>query len=136
MVVCERCGAEGARDVTGRRPRIAWLETSYKSAPEERRPGLADRIMDLYREHERFLCEACTTCGCCYLAEAHLVECAICRAPACPDCSLPALRVDEAGRVIEGSDDGKVLCSRCNPPSGGRNAGLGLPMPVQPLVVC
>lgn len=91
--------------------------------------------MDLVREKEWFRCEACSTCGCCFLVDAHLSECAICGALACPDCSLPALRVDERGRIIENSDEGKVLCWRCNPPSGGNRAGLGLPAPVRPLAV-
>lgn len=135
MHVCDRCGAENAREVTGRQGRLVWLKESYKSASEERRPSIADRIMDLYQEQERFRCEACRMCGCCFLQDAGLVECAICQAPACMDCSLPALRVDDNGKIVEGSDDGKVLCSRCNPPSGGRNAGLGTPQPVQPLCV-
>jgi len=135
MARCERCGAEGARDVSGKKGRLAWLKDSFQSASEERRAFMAERIMDLIRERERHLCVACTTCGCCYLADAGLTDCAICKAPACPDCSLPALRVDANGRIIEGSDDGSVLCTRCNPPSGGRNAGLGLPCPVQPLAV-
>ncbi len=135
MAECERCGAEGAREVSGKPGRLAWLKDTYGAASEERRPALAERIMDLCREGERFLCEACMTCGCCYLADRFLVDCAICGSPACPDCSLPALRVDANGRIVEGSDDGSVLCARCNPPSGGRNAGLGLPCPVQPLAV-
>jgi hypothetical protein len=135
MHVCDRCGATGAREVTGRRGRIEWLKSSFQSASEERRPAIADRIMDEIQERDRFLCEPCTTCGCCYLTSEGLAECAICRAPVCADCSLPAVRVDDAGKIIEGSDDGKVLCSRCNPPSGGRNAGLQQPTPVTPLCV-
>ena len=135
MQACDRCGASECREVTGRKGRIEWLKSSYRSATEERKPSIADRLMDLYQERERFLCDGCMSCGCCYLVSDGLAECALCRAPVCADCSLPALRVDDEGKIIEGSDDGKVLCSRCNPPSGGKNAGLGRPMPVQPLVV-
>src|SRR5439155_21838132 len=120
MARCERCSADGAREVSGKQGRLAWLKESYTSASEERRMCLADRIMDLHLERERYLCDACTTCGCCYLSQSALLDCAICKAPACVDCSLPALRVDANGRIIENSDDGSVLCSRCNPPSGGR----------------
>lgn len=132
---CERCGAKEAREVSGRSARIEWLKTSYQAASDDRKPGIAERIMDGYQESDRFLCEPCTTCSVCYLVDSGLTECAICKAPACANCSLPALRVDANGRIIEGSDDGSVLCSRCNPPSGGRNAGLGMPKPVQPLRV-
>ncbi len=135
MPTCERCGAPEARDISGRARRLEWLKASFGRAPEERKRPLAERIMDLIREEERWRCPSCTTCGCCLLADRYLSECAICGAPACADCSLPALRVDEKGRIIEGSDEGKVLCWRCNPPSGGTNAGLGLPAPVQPLAV-
>lgn len=135
MATCERCGTEAAREVSGRAGRLAWLKGSYGTATEERKTHIAERIMDLVQERERHLCEACTTCGCCYLVADGLTECAICKAPACANCSLPALRVDQNGKIIEGSDDGSVLCSRCNPPSGGRNAGLGLPCPAQPLTV-
>jgi len=135
MDTCNRCGALEAREITGRKGRIDWLKSSFQSAPEERKPSIADRIMDLYQEREKHLCAGCMTCGCCYFVNDGLSDCAVCHAPVCADCSLPALRVDDAGKLIEGSDDGKVLCSRCNPPSGGRNAGLGTPQPVQPLVV-
>jgi len=135
MPKCELCGAREGRDISGKARRLEWLKGSYSSTPEERQRALAERIMDLVREKEFFRCAACTTCGCCFLADAYLAECAICGAPVCPDCSLPALRVDEQGRIIEGSDEGKVLCWRCNPPSGGTNARLGLPAPVKPLAV-
>jgi hypothetical protein len=132
---CEQCGADNARDVGGKQGRLAWLKESYRAAPEERKSALAERIMDLCQEQERYLCEACATCGCCFLTNAFLVDCAICKAPACPNCSLPALRIDQHGKIIEGSDEGSILCSRCNPPTGGHNAGLGLPCPAQPLTV-
>jgi hypothetical protein len=135
MPVCEKCGAEGARDISGKAGRLAWLQSTYNSSSEERKSVLADRIMDLHLEREKLLCEGCATCGCCYLAVDHLIDCAICGAPSCHSCSLPALRVDERGSIIPESDDGSVLCSRCNPPSGGRNAGMGLPFPAQPLCV-
>jgi hypothetical protein len=121
--------------VSGRPGRLSWLKGSYGSAPEERKAAIAERIMDLVQEQDRYLCDGCMTCGCCYLVDAGLTDCAICKAPACSNCSLPALRVDQDGKIIEGSDDGSVLCSRCNPPSGGRNAGLGAPCPAQPLTV-
>jgi hypothetical protein len=136
MPSCERCGAPAAREISGKRGRLGWLKSSYPSAPEERKPALAERIMDLIQEDERFRCDECVVCGCCGLRDACLTDCAICGAPVCADCSLPALQVDRDGKIIEGSDDGKVLCARCNPPSGGRNAGLGLPAPCQPLAVC
>ena len=96
---------------------------------------LADRIMDLVVEEVRWRCDGCTICGCCSLTGAGLDDCAICGAPACSDCSLPALQIDADGRIIEGSDEGKVLCARCNPPSGGNNARLDLPAPVRPLAL-
>ncbi len=135
MVRCEICGEENAREVSGKQGRLAWLKSSYGTASDERRPSIAERIMDLVLEREHFRCAACSTCGICFLEHDRLVDCAICKAPACVNCSLPALRVDEQGRIIENSDDGSVLCSRCNPPSGGRNAGLGLPAPATPLTV-
>lgn len=136
MNTCELCGSSGTREISGKPGRLAWLKSSFPQAPEERKPALAERIMDLVQESERWRCEACTVCGCCGLTDAALALCAICGAPACVDCCLPALQCDKDGKILEGSDDGKVLCARCNPPSGGRNAGLGLPAPAQPLVVC
>jgi hypothetical protein len=135
MPKCDRCGAAEAREISGKMGRIAWLKSSYTSATEDRKTALAERLMDLYMDRDHFRCDGCATCGCCFLEAANLTDCAICHAPACSNCSLPALRVDQHGRIIENSDDGSVLCSRCNPPSGGRNVGLGLPNPAQPLTV-
>ncbi len=136
MAVCEACGAEGAREVSGKAGRLAWLKKSFAAVAEERRKALSDRILDVILvEVERWLCPACATCGCCGLASACLADCAICGAPACADCSLPALQLDASGKILPGSDDGKVLCSRCNPPSGGRSARVRLPSPAEPLLV-
>jgi hypothetical protein len=135
MPSCELCGVERAREVSGKPGRLAWLKSSYATTPDARKPALAERIMDLVQESERWRCADCTVCGCCGLTELRLADCAICGAPACIDCSLPALQVDKDGKIIDGSDDGRVLCARCNPPSGGTNAGLGLPTPAQPLTV-
>lgn len=135
MPSCEVCGAASAREISGKSARLVWLKRSYPSAPEGRKPALAERIMDLIQQDERWRCAECTVCGCCGVRTGCLVDCAICGAPACCDCSLPALQVDEKGKIIDGSDEGNVLCSRCNPPSGGTNAGLGRPTPARPLAL-
>src|SRR6185295_4323211 len=104
MPSCEVCGVDGAREISGKSGRLVWLKGSYGSAPDERKPAIAERIMDLVQEPERFRCDACRICGCCHLRDATLTDCAICGAPACIDCSLPALQVDKHGKIIEGSD--------------------------------
>lgn len=74
-----------------------------------------------------------TVCAACRIQTEGLAPCAVCKAPACANCSLLALRVNEVtGEIIPESDDGKVICSRCNPPSGGSNARLRDPEPVGP----
>lgn len=136
---CELCGAAPAADVTGREKRIGWLKLRRAETPPSdraRRAALADEILDALAEPPRLRCRSCATCGVCFLqrADGLVLPCEICDGLVCIDCSIPALRLDEYGRIVESSNDGSVICARCSPPSSGRSARVGAP-PVAPTVL-
>ena len=91
--------------------------------------------MDEILEPPVYRCPACVVCGVCYLrpADGLVRACENCGAAACVNCSLPTMALDDRGRVVDRPTPG-VVCSRCNPPTGGRNAFLGAPPAVPPTI--
>lgn len=127
---CEKCGLEGdVVDVTGRDRRVAYLKERYKRTPDKRRPALAETIMDNIDAKPAFRCLACVVCGCCKMVSERLAPCDICGGLACSDCSLPALATDPDGRIVDKSDEGKILCLNCNPPNSGPRERVISPVP-------
>lgn len=134
-MICEVCGAAAVVELNGRVRRMAWLKESFKTASEERQKLLAERIMDHVEMADQYRCADHAVCGTCRASNVSMLGCELCGAPACVNCSLPALQTDKAGRIIPESADGRIICARCNPPTGGSNAGLYRPSPTAPLLV-
>lgn len=61
-------------------------------------------------------------CLICLLATAGLEPCLLCEREVCANCSLPAMTLDEDGKIREEVAPVGVICSRCNPPNHGTNA--------------
>lgn len=68
-------------------------------------------------------------CLICLTATAGLEPCLLCEREVCPGCSLPAMTLDENGKIREEAAPVGIICSRCNPPNHGTNARLRAPRP-------
>lgn len=122
-MICERCG-EPAIDVTGREPRRAFFMLAIQKAKDvAQRAAFIRRLREVEQEYPALRCAAHATCGSCFFRDEGLLVCQICSGLACADCALPAMKI-EHGKVVEAAP-GAVLCVRCNPPNGGRNAPGG-----------
>ncbi len=142
MEACAKCcQTESLIEVSGRDGRMAFLKEQFKATTEgqdDRREGLADRIMDEIDRDYYYVCENCLSCQTCHVVD-HLAWCVICESPTCLNCSIPALRLSKDGTLLEDSDNGDVICLRCSPPSMGVNADLlwsPSPEPIESNPVC
>lgn len=124
---CANCGAVPANEVSGRSKRIAWLMNKWRASDGAEKREAESRLLDAVGETSKNLCWDCATCGFCGLHRGEgLKGCVICGGVACVNCCLPALELDEDGKIADWSDNGEVICVRCNPPNGGSNAVLSM----------